>query len=111
MSTHIQRSSNKERFWRQMVRQWRNSGLSVRAFFQQHELAEPSFNPLRRTIAQRDAQAKAPSFLPVQVVSEVRTADTTLELLLNSGRRLCIGVGFDGPTLRRLLAVLEQSQP
>ena len=111
MSTHIQRASSKERFWRQRVRQWRNSGLSVRAFCQQHELAEPSFYAWRRSIAQRDAQVNAPAFLPVQVACDARTADATLELVLNSGRRLCIGVGFDGPTLRRLLAVLEERQP
>ena len=112
MSTHNQRSdSSKERFWRRMVRQWHSSGLSVRAFCQQHELAEPSFYAWRRTIAQRDAQANAPAFLPVQVVSDARSAHATLELVLGSGRRLCIGVGFDGPTLRRLLAVLEGSQP
>lgn len=58
MSTRNQRSdSSKERFWRRMVRQWHNSGLSVRAFCQQQDLAEPTFYTWRRTIAQRDAVA------------------------------------------------------
>ncbi len=33
MSTKNQRSRSKERFWRQMMRQWRRSGLSLRAFY------------------------------------------------------------------------------
>src|SRR6202035_5152659 len=32
MSTINQRRSDKERFWRRMIRHWRSSGLSVRAF-------------------------------------------------------------------------------
>jgi transposase len=119
MSTHNQRSDNsKERFWRRMLRQWRSSGLSVRAFCQQHELAEPTFYAWRRTIAQRDAVSDAPVFLPVQVASEAKTTPTTLadttatlEVVLHSGRRLHVGVGFDGPTLQRLVALLEEGQP
>jgi len=119
MSTHNQRSdSSKERFWRRMVRQWLSSGLSVRAFCAQHDLAEPSFYAWRRSIAQRDAAANAQAFLPVQVTNEPTTATAiaadatgTLEVLLGCGRRLRVGVGFDEPTLQRLLALLEEGQP
>jgi hypothetical protein len=119
MSTHNQRpESSKERFWRRMMRQWRSSGLCVRAFCEQHALAEPSFYAWRRTIAQRDALSNAPAFLPVQVISEAKTAPTpianttaTLELVLHAGRRVRVGIGFDGPTLQPLLALLEEGQP
>jgi hypothetical protein len=30
---------------------------------------------------------------------------------VGEGRRLLIGPGFDGPTLRRLLALLEEGRP
>lgn len=36
---------------------------------------------------------------------------SALQLLVGAGRRLCIGPGFDGPTLRRLLALLEEGRP
>jgi hypothetical protein len=64
----------------------------------------------------RDATSNAPAFLPVQVTGETNTAPTTrtttatLELVLHCGRQLRVGVGFDGPTLRRLLALLEEGQ-
>jgi transposase len=115
MSTTNQRRASKERFWRTMVRQWRSSGLSVRAFCAEHDLAEPSFYAWRRTLAERDASAVP--FVPVRVAPEPRlqtTADAstgTLELVLGAGRRLRIGPGFDAPTLTRLLALLEEGQP
>jgi transposase-like protein len=95
-----------------MVRQWRSSGRSVREFCTEHEISEPNFYAWRRTIARRDAQTR---FVPVQVVpAEKPTADASdhgLELLLDRGRVLRIGAGFDEPTLRRLLALLEEGQP
>ena len=40
MSTIHQRRASKERFWRTRVRRWHSSGLSVRAFCEEHGLAE-----------------------------------------------------------------------
>jgi transposase len=115
MSTNKERSSSKERFWHRMVRQWRTSGLSVRAFCVEQGLSEPSFYSWRRTLAEREATAVA--FVPVTVTPERRVATETdgsagpLELVLDRGRRLRIGPGFDGPTLTRLLALLEEGRP
>ena len=65
MSTRKERSASKEQFWRTMVRQWRQSGLSVRAFCRRHGLLEPNFFAWRRTLAERDA---APDTTPVRFV-------------------------------------------
>ena len=46
----------KERFWRRILRQWRGSGQSVRAFCAEHQLSEPSFYGWRRSIAARNRQ-------------------------------------------------------
>jgi len=104
MSTTDQRRTGKERFWRRMLRQWRSSRLSVRAFCAHRQISEPNFYAWRRAIAQRDGQAAR--FVPAGEASS-----TALELLLDAGRVLRIGRGFDGPTLRRLLALLEEGQP
>jgi len=98
-----------------MVRQWRKSGLSVRAFCIEQELSEPSFYAWRRTLAQREATAV--QFVPVTVTPAPRSASVgdgsagELEVVLDAGRRLRIGPGFDGPTLARLLALLEEGRP
>ena len=69
MSTNKERLSSKERFWRRMVRQWRKSGLSVRAFCAERGLSEPSFYAWRRTFAERDATAVP--FVPLTVTPEL----------------------------------------
>lgn len=120
MSTYKQRSSSKERFWRRMVRRCNRSGLSVRAFCEEQGLSQPSFYAWRRTLAARDEAAVR--FVPVHVTSPPLTSPpqpptttagsaSALELVLGAGRQLRIGPGFDGPTLRRLLVLLEEDRP
>lgn len=115
MSTNNQQGTTKQRFWRRQVRRWRRSGLSVRAFCAELGLSEPSFYAWRRTLAEREATAV--QFVPLTVTPEARTATAAegsagaVELVLDAGRRLHIGPGFDGPTLVRLLALLEEGRP
>jgi hypothetical protein len=115
MSTKNQRSSSKERFWRRMVRRWRGSCLSVRAFCAEQGLSEPTFYVWRRRFVERAAATV--QFVPVTVTPEQRPTMAaegsagTLELVLESGRRLRIAPGFDAPTLTRLLTLLEEGRP
>jgi hypothetical protein len=109
------RDLNKERFWRRILRQWQRSGLSIPDFCQQHRLSQHNFYAWRRTLAQRDAADV--HFVPVQLLPEPTPLPTpdpptaALELLLPDGRRLRIAPGFDAPTLRRLLALLQEGLP
>ena len=114
MSRGKPRDPAKERFWRRMLQRWRRSGLSVRAFCQQQRLSEARFYAWRRTLSRRDEQL--PAFVPVQILPPEEPVVTTpaggsgLELVLPGGRILRIACAFDEPTLRRLLAVLEEPQ-
>jgi transposase-like protein len=98
-----------------MVRRWHRSGLSVRAFCEEHGVSEPSFFAWRRRLKERDAEAI--HFVPVQVVPERASApagvqaSAGLELVLDGVRVLRIGPGFDAATLQRLLRVLEEGRP
>ena len=114
MSPNHQQGSSKERLWRSLIQRWRSSGLSVRAFCQQQRIAQPSFYVWRRTLAQRDAATV--NFVPVRVTADSQASPTAdgsagaVELVLGAGRRLRVGPGFDGPTLTRLLALLEEGR-
>jgi transposase-like protein len=115
MSKGKPRDLRKERRWRRLLAQRDRSGLSVRAFCQLHDLSEPSFYAWRCTLRERDAQAV--HFVPVELVADEHAARATdgsakaLELVLSDGLLLRVGTGFDGPTLKRLLALLEEGRP
>jgi hypothetical protein len=114
--------------WAALIDQWRQSGLSLPAFCQQHGLSRGSmqnwaYKPeLKRAVeeARREARghvdeppasAVAPAFLPVRVVQAVAGSEVSdrpgIEIVIGSGRRVVIGPGFDSETLRRVVAVLE----
>jgi transposase len=100
------RDERKEQQWRRWIRQWRASGLSVRAFCARHGLATPSFYHWRRVLDRRAAEKAA--FLPVQVLADASPARASaLEVILADGRAVRVAPGFDAATLRQLLAVLE----
>jgi transposase-like protein len=121
MGRQGERDRGKERFWRRMLRQWRRSGQSVRAFCAEHGLAEALFYAWRRTIGERDretrrdappsrdhaAHSEAPLFVPVTVAE----AAAPIEVVLARGHVVRIAPGFDPATLRQLLAVLDEAPP
>ena len=115
------RDRSKEQFWRRTLRQWRRSGLSVRAFCAEHGLAEPSFYAWRRIVAERDQESArvrakpergsddAPVFVPLRVIDV--SSQVAFEVVLERGRVVRILRGFDAATLRQLLAILDEERP
>jgi transposase len=119
MANH-QRDRAKERFWRQMLRRWQRSGLSVRDFCARHQLSEANFYAWRRTLAQREPRSTpsritrphpaepTPTFVPVQLAAPPRPP-TPIEIVVGRPRLLRLLPGFDADTLRQVLALLEAS--
>ena len=100
------RDEEKERQWRRWIGEWQTSGLSVRVFCERRGLTVASFYAWRRVLRRRAAEKAA--FVPVQVVADpVPTRTSALEVVLTDGRTVRVAPGFDGATLRQLLAVLE----
>jgi transposase-like protein len=120
MARRGERDRGKERFWRRMLRQWRRSRVSVRAFCTEHGLVEALFYAWRRTILERDRETRgdalrsqddparsAPLFVPVTVIETA----APLEVVLVRGHVIRIMPGFDPAALRQLLAVLDGAPP
>jgi transposase-like protein len=131
------RDLGKERFWRRMLRLWRRSGRSVRAFCGEHDISEPSFFAWRRTLAERDRQrtrrserrrreskasaggddrpstSKAdqqPAFVPLRVVATAsQRPGTAFKVVLKGGRVVRVPAHFDAASLRQLLVILEEA--
>jgi len=117
--TTRRRDPVKEQFWCDVVTRWRGSGLSVRAFCARESLSEPSFYVWRRELARRGrGDGTAPPFVPVKVV-EPRASGAAatpgvpgaIEVVVREGLVVRVGAGFDGDTLRAVVAVLAGEPP
>jgi hypothetical protein len=104
------RNARKEQQWRRWIESWRASGLSVRDFCARHGLAQPSFYAWRRELQRREAEQ--PAFVPVGVVGEDGPAGGgRVDVVLRGGHTVRVRPGFDGATLRQVVAVLEEGPP
>jgi hypothetical protein len=108
MATGKPRDESKERIWRQHIRDWQDSGLSVRGFCARRGLSQPSFYSWRRELQRRDSEK--PLFVPIRLRTDQAPAVLAhaLEVVLASGRTIRVTSGFDAATLQQLVAVLEE---
>ena len=131
-----QGGSERQIYWEEAMRRWKESGQSVRAFCHNEGVRESAFYFWRRELAQRSHRTEAangarpqasplttashsserassrhssvPSFLPVRVVEDVAVeAASGVEIILAHGCTVRVRAGFDRQTLTDVLAVLE----
>ena len=101
----------KARHWQAVIRDAARSGLSTRAFCRQRKLHESQFYWWQRRLKEKRPPISTPGNGPASfalVSDEPTTVDAGIELVLAGGRRLRIAKGVDEPTLRSVLAALEQ---
>ncbi len=105
-----QRDAAKEAFWRGVLQRHAASGMSVRAFCEQERLTESTFFAWRRTIAERNGQAKrsprSPAFVPV-TVTDRSAPEASIELELAGGRMLRFPQSISTERLVALIQALE----
>jgi transposase len=99
--------------WRKIVEGWPHSGLTQREYCDRHGISVASLGRWREILRRQDQGRThdndvAPQLLPVQWVREANDAGA-LTLVLDDRLRVEVGNGFDGPTLKRLLAVLREA--
>jgi transposase len=109
------RDPDKERFWRQQVRSWQRSGLTICEFCRRNHLAEHNFHAWRRELAWRDRETNGQeghpaTFIPLVVKAEPPRAEAAIEIVLANGRNIRVRPGFEAETLTQVVAVLEGSK-
>jgi len=97
-----QRDPAKEAFWRDVLRRFVASGLSVRVFCKRERLTESAFYAWRRTIDERSGTGSAgPAFVPAVMTTQPRS-DSSMAIELADG---CV-LRFSGENATEQLAEL-----
>jgi len=109
------KSAEKERRWREVLKRWGQSGLSVRRLCALEEISEPSFYAWRRWLAERKngkrrrkaghlKDNRGRLFVPLHVVD----ATPTLEIIHPLGCRIHVTGDVDPVALGRVIEALDQ---
>jgi hypothetical protein len=112
-----QRDAAKERFWRRVLEQWRDSGATIRGYCTRHRLSETSFHAWRRELARRDRQPQAEpspraSFVPLHVVADpvadrsVAEATSAIEIVLPRGVVVRVPANSSAAAVHAVLSAL-----
>lgn len=114
-STYLTRRRWTEDDAREALAAFEDSGLTMAAFVVREGLDPQRLQRWRRVLG---APSRGPEFEEIPrrevlasgaVVAEPEAAGGVLEVVLASGRVVRVSPAFDAPTLRRLLAVLDEA--
>ncbi|MHC4507008.1 MAG: IS66 family insertion sequence element accessory protein TnpA [Planctomycetota bacterium] len=95
--------------WTRIVREWRKSGLGVRAFCRKRGVPEHGLYAWRRRFRNEkgtDRREGKAAFVPVRVVPQ-GTGSTGFEISFPSGHVLRAGPQVDADTLARAVSLLD----
>jgi hypothetical protein len=119
-TTKRRREQPRAHYWRGVIAQWKDSGLTQTEFCRQKRLSLPALRWWKWKLAQQERQEWQPAFLPIRVVEPVvldgcsskskpvdETSDNLFEIISQRGYRIRIPEGFDSEALVRLLRALE----
>ena len=108
--------------WAKRIERWKDSGLTAAEFAAETGVNAHSLSwwkwrlgaktaPSAPTSGRRSRRAPlAPSVQPLQFVELAAPAGSNvLEVVLARDRTIRVPLGFDGPTLERLLGILERT--
>jgi hypothetical protein len=99
----IETAAKGEKKWTELIRQQRESGVSVGVFCCERGFSEQAFYYWRKRLSGRD-----PVRFALVAADAALTEPVPIELLLASGDRLRIAPGTDALTLRTVLNVLQE---
>lgn len=109
--------------WAKRLKRWKKSGLEIEEFAAKEKLKVELLKWWRWRLGSavgESTEARAPRFLPVQVVEAKATAPsgtkptataTWIEIALPNGRVVRAQPGFDPETLERVLSIASGTVP
>ena len=88
------RSSEKEQFWRLVLQEHSESGITIRRFCKQQELSEASFHAWKREIRQRDLRQ-------TQLVPVKLAAPKNDQAVIHNAKSPCVEIQLPGGAIVR----------
>lgn len=101
----MSQSQQRREFWRELIAQQQQSGVSVRSLCERHGVREHSFYQWRKRLT-----AQLPMKFALVEASRSGASAACIELILTSGERLRIAPGVDSVTLGTVLGILREAR-
>ena len=93
--------------WAARVGEWKRSGLTAAEFAERQGLNASTLTWWSSQLGRSALAISRPPVVEVMVAPRAADASSSLEVVLASGVRVAVPIGFDEATLGRLLTVLE----
>ena len=105
--TRSQTITKRKRLWSDRITSWKESGLTQRAYCEQHQLALGTFAYWRGRLKKLEAgdHTGKPRFLPVSLMQR---SDPSLTLLINGRHQIEIQSDFDPDFLSKVVQVVQR---
>jgi transposase-like protein len=109
------RSDERRRYWSEVIRDQKASGLSISAFCRQRGVSTASFYNWRRKLAEHEQQRSdessettAAKFVPIEISAPPAVARAGCEVVLPDGCRIIVPTQCDADWLGEILAALQE---
>jgi len=102
--TQVQVSTSKAQLWGERVEQWRQSGLSMRAYCRQERI---SFNGLRYWKAKEPQPAESRRAVKLSIAAPAVSCGRVIEVVVAERFRVRVPEGFQSGELERVVRSLE----
>ena len=107
-----QASPERRRFWQELFRRQRSSGLTVAETCEQEGVSVPSYYAWKRKLGISGSRGRKPrrqgSLVPVRVVLDRPAITSTVEISLPGNIAVRVPAGFDADTLSIVLTAVER---
>lgn len=108
MNTSLSKRQINRQRWREHIDSWKQSGLTQKAYCEQHHLGLAAFQRWHR-IFMTEEKPKISSTVTFVPVNVTKPNASMLSLQINDTLRLEIPAGFDPATLRQVVQALQIS--
>jgi len=116
MAKKSKRNAFKEKYWRAMLDDWKQSGMTIASYCREKDLKQVNFHFWRREIFKRDQESACSQTVrvteaitvPFTEVSIPKHTPGGIEVIVSGDHRIVVHPGFDGDSFMRVVDLLAR---